>query len=128
MRLIHGFLLLALIASTARADQTQNGNMWLKLSESQKLFYTVGFLDGMTYGSPENQISPQMKKFSEVTPKQIMDGFDKIYTDYRNRLIPMLTAMDVVIESIKGESDANTEIHLEWLRKKISKYIEQHPQ
>ena len=126
MRLIHGLFVFVLFASAAQADQsTQNGNMWLKLSDGQKTFYTLGFLDGMTYGSPGTDVSPTLKKFDKVTPQQIMDGYDKIYADYRNRLIPKLNAIDVVIDSIHGASDANTEIHLEWYRKKISRYLDE---
>ena len=129
MRLIHKLFVLALIASAAQADQAElNGNMWLTLSIGQKTFYTAGFLDGMSYGIPYGgaALSRQTNKFVKITPQQIIDGFDKLYADYRNRRIPMVFAMDVVIDSINGESDANTEKHLEILRKKIGEYLDEH--
>jgi hypothetical protein len=55
------------------------------------------------------------------TVDQLVAGIDKVYADFRNRRIPIVDAMEVVMEGIKGSSDSEIEKRLEYFRKEASK-------
>ena len=60
------------------------------------------------------------KKAPGITATQIISGITKIYADYRNQQIPIVSLVDVVIESIKGASKEEVENRLMEMRKEIA--------
>ncbi|MFC5582897.1 hypothetical protein [Rhodanobacter terrae] len=144
--LTSAFMLAALsfMGGFAHADQTQrDGNWWNQQSESFKIAYVVGFLDGMSYeddlwkGSlmlaypkfdpdgPAIKLTKFMddhesREFGNVTSGQIVDGLNKIYADYRNRRIDVVNAMTLVVRSMDGTPDAELRGYFEVQRKKAA--------
>lgn len=52
-----------------------------------------------------------------VLAGQLADGLDKIFSDYRNRRILVVNAVQVEFESIQGSSDSDIEKRLEYFRR-----------
>jgi hypothetical protein len=109
----------ALTADEARHD----GTWWNRQSAGFRLFYVLGFMDGMDLGSrfstpesaevkgaPDRSDDPRRTYqrrtehyFANVTVGQVSDGLDAFYRDYRNRSISLADGFEIVVRSIKGE-------------------------
>ncbi len=99
----------------------------------------VGFFDGLVLGerfsywnlltgkdgTEENtQTAKVMASFEKYyklmkgsTNDQFRDGLDKLYSDYRNRRIPVWPAVWLVANSIAGKTDREMEILIENARR-----------
>ena len=115
---------LVLIASLAYADsQNPDGNNWSTLGKSWQIGYVKGFVDG-TNGMFLAPFSfgekPNKKLLGHVingpTLGQLIDGIDLLYSDFKNRNIPLVYAIHVVNKQIKGTSQDDIEQILLWLR------------
>jgi hypothetical protein len=62
----------------------------------------------------------QSSDFGDVTVGQLVGGLDKTYSDYRNLRIDVLQAIIVVVRSIQGASDDETEKFLALKRKQAA--------
>ncbi len=127
-----------------------NGIFWKQMSQSQRDLFVMGLLEGMSYGHwnvrlalmqeatdhpPKGVESNLMKnwatefsakdylnkKASNITAAQVVSGISKLYADYRNQQIPVVSLIDVVTESIKGASNNEIEKHLLEMRKEVAK-------
>lgn len=65
----------------------------------------------------DSEIEKRHQRLREITIGQILDGLNKIFSDYRNRIIRVSIAEGVVIEAIRGSTDAEIEQRLEYFRK-----------
>lgn len=126
-----------------------SGTFWKKMSQSQRDLYVMGVLEGMNFGHwdvrldlmqeakdhpPKGVTSAVMeswatefaaknllnKRASNVTAAQVISGITKMYTDYRNQQIPIVSIVDVVTESIKGASKEEVENRLTEMRKDVA--------
>jgi hypothetical protein len=131
-------LLLLLTAPFARNQQAtrRDGNWWVDEDRASKLNYVTGFFDGMDLGNrfsywgleddPKSvtaakvigSYSSYSKKYlSEVTNGQLVDGLDKLYSDYRNRRIDVMGAVWLVVNGIAGKPEAEMQKLIENWRK-----------
>lgn len=124
------------LIGVASAADRRDGNWWMQLDNSSRIFYLAGLIDGAElghklsiYGCFDNQetLSPKeaeclspiassykqnVEKFIAGKPnKQFLDGMNSFYTDYRNRNIATHDAILVVFRSIIGDPDAETLIN-----------------
>ena len=141
-------LIALLVASAAIAGTGYSGDWWTHLSFDDKVHYLVGFLDGQTLAhrkfdssifhalqdpktgqydqnrnpgliALQNAVQAEYKiDFNGVSPGQLIEGLNKLYADYRNLRIELADALDVVVLSISGGTDAQTEGLLEFYRKR----------
>lgn len=148
-RIFSVLLLVMCLAFTlaAKSDNNRDGNWWNRLPRSQKMSYTIGFMDGQTYahlmytaallhgmadpktGKYDANRSATVKEveryadanlkldFDNLTAGQLVSGLDKIYSDYRNMQIELSDAVLVVLRSIQGMSNDDMEKLLQLKRK-----------
>jgi hypothetical protein len=108
--------------ASGQTSERRDGNWWLGQSQSVKVHYFVGFLDGLQLGSnfsywgiigkdPKASCSAEaVKSYSDLTAKyltdvtdgQLVDGVDDFYKDYRNRKILIPNATWLVLQGIAG--------------------------
>jgi len=109
--------------STAQAENIrEDGNLWITLTSEQKVMYTKGFDTGMqlgyrmsywgfVYDDLKTQCSKDVaasfsmhinKYFKHVNVRQIIDGLNDFYSDYRNRRIEIMGAIWLVVNGIAG--------------------------
>ena len=134
----------------AREQPDLNGTFWQKMSQSQRDLFVIGILEGINYGHwdvrlalvkeaedhpPKGVESKLMEswatdfsakdylnnKATNVTAAQVVSGITKMYADYRNQQISIVSLVDVVAESIKGVSNEETEKRLLDMRKEVGK-------
>lgn len=127
-----------------------NGTFWKKMSQSQRDLFVMGMFEGRNFGHwdvrlalmqeakdypPKGVESKLMeswatdfsakdylsKKATNVTAAQVVSGITKMYADYRNQQIPIVSLVDVVTESIKGASNNEIEKRLLELRQEVAK-------
>lgn len=131
-------VIFSLIGVASAADR-RDGNWWMQLDNSSRIFYLAGLIDGAElghklsiYGCFDNRIhkeglSPKeaeclspitssykqnVEKFIAGKPnQQFLDGMNSFYTDYRNRNIATHDAILVVFRSIIGDPDTETLIN-----------------
>lgn len=103
-----------------QAAERHDGNWWTGLSEGEKVFYLVGYVDGITTGgdiakyqgvNPQPPSSPgctaaKTTDFSHSKFGQLEQGLDSFYKDFRNTSIPSFQALLYVRDQISGCSDA----------------------
>ncbi len=141
-------LMTLLVASTAIAGTDRSGDWWTHLTVADKVNVMVGFLDGQTFAHQafnlsiynalldpktgkydpnrnpgifalQTAVQDEFKReFNSVSPGQLIEGLDKLYADYRNKRVTVADALDVVVGSISGNTDAQYESLLEYYRKK----------
>lgn len=124
------------LSGISSAADRRDGNWWMQLDNSSRIFYLAGLIDGAElghqlsiYGCYDNQetISPKaaeclapivssyiqnVDRFIAGKPnKQFLDGMNSFYSDYRNRNIATHDAILVVFRSIIGDSDTETIIN-----------------
>lgn len=126
---VMSFLLLYI--SVARADGIRDGNYWNTRVRSSKLDYVIGFFDGTQLGEQfsywglvksdskcmgkvfESERTFGSKYLSGVTASQLADGLDNFYGDFKNRSIPISSAVWIVLNEIAGSPDIDALI-LSW--------------
>ncbi len=138
---------LSFTCGLAHANEIRrDGNWWNQQSESFKIAYVVGFLDGRTYETRRwtsgfeatlgekfdaNQVKwmnnffkimndADVRDFGNVTVGQLIDGLNNIFSDYKNRRIEVQNAMTLVIRSMDGTPDAELKSYFDSERKKAS--------
>ena len=52
-----------------------------------------------------------------MSPSQLIEGLDRLYADYKNQRIEVADALDEVVLSISGGTNAQYESLLEYYRK-----------
>jgi hypothetical protein len=108
------------------SDQNHHdGTWWSRQSAGFRLYYVLGFMDGMDLGNafsvPDKSVSANRKApdsvtdarrtyrerieqyVAHVTVGQVSDGLDTFYRDSRNRSVLLRDAFEIVLRSIKGE-------------------------
>lgn len=104
------FLLTTLIA--ADAGEHHDGKWWLKQSALEKAIYTTGMMDGVYIGTSIvghdgvaqfNRAADRL--LEQKNTKQVVDGVDAFYHDFRNRNIPTAGAIWIVCQQINGATD-----------------------
>ena len=124
------------------------GKFWKNISKPQRTIYVMGVLEGVNYGywevwldlakeakdNPPKGIpidamekwatefaakSLNKKRTAKVTANQVASGITQMYMDYRNQHIPIVSIVDVVIQSIKGSSKEEVENRLIKMRKEV---------
>jgi len=90
------------VSASNEGNTVRDGNWWVEQSEAPKLYYVVGFYDGMElghefsyWGLPKGSATVSevvtsydnygVKYLSGVTNAQLIQGLDVFYEDYRNR-------------------------------------------
>jgi hypothetical protein len=105
----------------AQVSSDRDGNWWNLLDENSRLFFVLGFMDGMHLGNDFSfwDMTDQQKKaylspltssytnmsqryLSTVVAGQIRDGLNEFYADYRNRSILAIGAIWLVLQGIAG--------------------------
>lgn len=122
------------------------GHSWNRMTNTEKVVYLKGATDGSEYRGDvqreavlEAMADPKTAgKFGACTPdeivaiiepmgfayvtiRQLMDGLDEVYADYRNVGIPTVAALGIVERAIKGASEQDITRRLEALRRAVSK-------
>jgi hypothetical protein len=124
--------------TVARAqDSRRDGNWWRTLPAEQRLFYIIGFMDGLHTGKNWTVVgmlekkdmdacytigsnsftSMETKYLTNPTAGQIRDGINEFYEDYRNRGIVVAGGFWIVLQSIAGLSKDKIEATTELWRK-----------
>ena len=140
MRVV-AFLLIAISICTsssyAAEDEPRNGNWWNGQSRSEKIDYVIGMFDGtilgrnfatwngMKDGKAEDwaaKADASYKKYvdeymTDITARQVADGLDVLYSDFKNRTIMVANGVWVVLRQIKGSTPSEVEQLLENLRR-----------
>jgi hypothetical protein len=125
MRIKASLVVVGLIACAGlvRGEERHDGYFWLKLSGDQKVFWVGGFYDGVLIqkaqgiGGCSNEIATtsgsdicgKLGSYLDVydapqsaTYGQIVDGVDHFYRDYRNKSIPLYSAVLYVNQELNG--------------------------
>jgi hypothetical protein len=135
-RMVLVFAIVAAITRSATAQQEMNGSRWNKFTEDMKIGFAAGFIQGVEFanqiivvgfGSVGSDVSTLAKAqqfygaylantFDEITVRQVVDGLDSFYKDYRNPNITMDKAAWVIAHAVKGTSQAEIDTMTENLR------------
>ena len=125
-RFVLAALLVICCAGVRAEDGARDGNWWNRQTAGFRLFYVLGFIDGMALGHafsvPDAPASAgagrvhdpvvaaqrtykerSERYFSNITAGQIADSLDDFYRDARNRSVLLADAFDIVLRSLKGE-------------------------
>lgn len=124
-----------------KTEDYYNGYFWAEASDSLKLGYIIGLIEGAEKSinylfvvlHVKKQISDEVfyNKSSEdyegplemldVPYKQIIEGVDKYFSDFANKRIPIVDIMELVYEQITGKiSDEGIKSRLQMLRTRYS--------
>ena len=118
---VMGLFFIATPHSLAASD-SRDGNWWRDQTDTIKIGYMAGFLDGIRLGHnfsdwgfmDDPQSEPCLKKvmlsfigfqdkyLSSVKVGQLVDGIDAFYSDYKNRSISTHNAVWLVLNGIAG--------------------------
>jgi len=109
----------------SQSEDVINGNWWLKQeTKNDKLTFLLGFVSGK-YGELEIILdllpktnpykisrdsiiifsAAEFRQVQNISRLQIIDGLDSIYSDYKNRRIKILHAIEIVTKQINGFSE-----------------------
>jgi hypothetical protein len=116
------FVFFAVILFASAAAETRDGRWWLSLSPLEKATYTAGMMDGVNVGegiSPEPELftARAAELLANKNVKQLKDGIDHFYKDFRNRSIPVYSAFWVVAMEINGVAATKIEEMIRALRR-----------
>jgi hypothetical protein len=137
MRLANALLAILLLTSAGTAidrGKTKNGYWWSELSETSKLWFVKGYIEGLTRADkllsqsldfrnakPPSAVTripvESYLDFTEISYGQFMDGLDIFYNDYRNKRININIALLYVRDQIRGVSETDLNKRLEGMRK-----------
>jgi hypothetical protein len=113
----------------------RDGDAWKGANQSVKFGYVLGFTDAAAwaYGNVDGAVSllkslsPKDRKmladgksvwdYGEIKYKQLIDGMDTFYGDYRNAAIKWDRALSYVRDTIHGEPQDYLDRELEFERK-----------
>ena len=128
---------LALVVGQAGAQSNRrDGTWWRGLSHDHKSAYVLGLLDGQHLGlnlaveglETQDRVrgiatleaaydSSFDRYLKDVTNGQLVDGLDAFYGDARNRTIPVINSIWVVLNRIDGTPEAEIEALVDGLRR-----------
>jgi hypothetical protein len=141
------FIYASAVDAIAIERPSTDGNFWKKMPKPERVIYVLGILEGINYGHwdvwidlvqeakdypPKGVSHDVMEKWAidfsgkslnneitppSMTPNQVVSGITQMYMDYRNQQIPIVSIVDVVIQSIKGSSKEEIENRLIEMRK-----------
>jgi len=92
--------------------------VWNKCNEGDKIMYIQGLFDGLIFS--ELKIHG-VKISTDLSIAQYIHAIDKIYSDYRNSLIPVPFVLKIVTLEVNGASKDVIEVEIINLRKQFSK-------
>jgi phenylalanine-4-hydroxylase len=140
MRKLVGLALLLFSFAAYAAERTpttpeitppSNGEEWLRLSSSEKLFWSIGYSQG--YLDALNKIdvaagptSPcaslaarterQSSTFGKVSPFEVVSGLEKFYSDVANTQIPIGSAIRIYLLQASGKDQTTIQELIETAR------------
>lgn len=150
LMIITFFIFASSVHATAIERPSLDGKFWENISKPERAIYVLGVLEGINYGHwdvwidlaqeakdhpPKGVSHDVMEKWaidfggknfnnkktpSSMTPNQVASGITQMYMDYRNQQIPIVSIVDVVIQSIKGSSKEEIENRLIEMRKDVA--------
>jgi hypothetical protein len=125
----------------AQASDQRDGNWWNDLDDSFRGHYVLGFMDGIRlgnhfshWGMSENESKEctgavgdsfstmENQYLSKLTVRQLKDGLDDFYKDYRNRRIKTDGAVWLVVQGISGVPSDTLQKSIDAWRRNASKY------
>lgn len=138
-RLLFGFALLLVTASVFAADRPTtpeinppaNGEDWLKLSSTEKLFWSIGYAQG--YQDALNKIDVaagsnsacanlaarterQTSTAGKVSGFELVSGLEKFYGDSANAQIPVGSAIRIYLLQASGKDQTTIQELIETAR------------
>ena len=111
------------------SDAYHDGSWWLGLPADLKLGYVMGFIDSdaHTYArllaTGDAKASPTQRNFlnwTGVSVKQVSDGLDAFYKDFRNKGIEVQFGIDYVKLEIQGADQQTLDRAVQRARKLMS--------
>src|SRR5205085_10247550 len=129
--------LLVLMTSAVYADPTpqitppQNGEDWMRLSSTEKLFWSIGYAQGylealnkIDIASGPNSacasLAAQKERASssagKVTGFELVSGLEKFYSDPANTLIPVGSAIRIYLLQAGGKDQTTVQELIETAR------------
>jgi hypothetical protein len=137
-RLVGVTLLLLLATSAIAADRTtpeitppNNGSEWMRLSSTEKLFWSIGYSQGYLEAlnkidvasgpnSPCQQLAARTEQQSatagKVTGFELVSGLEKFYSDPANTLIPIGSAIRIYLLQASGKDQTTIQELIETAR------------
>jgi hypothetical protein len=98
----------------------QNGNFWISLNDTGRLYFVIGFVEGnwAIYSDLYSQIKFKKTKalmektmyeeyYSNTTYGSLIDFLDKFYSTAQYRIIPIRTASNWFHLSVNGKITVN---------------------
>jgi hypothetical protein len=137
-RIVLALLFVTTLHLNAQTDLSRrDGNWWIGQSTVFKNAYIGGFFDGMDLGykfsywrrpkqNNKNSCMSEVTKsfttlneeyFKNVSSRQLADGLDAFYSDYRNRRIYLSNAVWLVTNGIAGTPQKDLDTMIENWRK-----------
>lgn len=139
MKRLAGVVLLLLLATSAiAADRAtpeitppNNGEEWMKLSSTEKLFWSIGYSQGYLDAlnkidiasgpnSPCGQLAARTERQSatagKVTGFEVVSGLEKFYADPANALIPIGSAIRIYLLQASGKDQTTIQELIETAR------------
>jgi hypothetical protein len=103
-----------LMCLPVQAQSDFDGDFWITKNEAVKVSYVLGFIDGRNDGINDAADAlgtkiddPRVAKLaSRVTLRQIVDGVDEFYKDWRNRKVLLRDTMQYVEDEANGKDDS----------------------
>ena len=91
--------------------------IWNQLDETHKGMYVQGLFDGLLFADFKIH---QVKVSTELSIAQYIHAIDKIYSDYRNSLIPVPFVLKIVTLEVNGLQKDKIEAEIVHYRKQFS--------
>jgi hypothetical protein len=138
MKKLIGVALLLLATAVSAADRTtpeinppSNGEDWMRLSSTEKLFWSIGYSQGYLDAlnkidvasgpnSPCAQLAARTERQSatagKVTGFELVSGLEKFYADPANALIPVGSAIRIYLLQASGKDQTTIQELIETAR------------
>jgi len=141
-------LLSAIFALPSLAEEIEwNGYEWEKLSEDSKLYYIIGYADGITriLAPIDYLLSVEDERFGEQEKRgvgfvydlyiddfpwefvysQISEGVDHLYNYSQNKIILIPDAIRIVSMQLRGEPEEEINLEIKTLIKDFEKEVQE---
>jgi hypothetical protein len=118
-------------ANTPEINPPQNGEDWVKLSSTEKLFWSVGYSQGYqdalmkidvasgpgtTCASLAARTERQTSTAGKVTGFELVSGLEKFYADPANSAIPVGSAIRIYLLQASGKDQTTIQELIETAR------------
>ena len=122
---------LALSAATPEINPPSNGEEWMKLSSTEKLFWSIGYSQGYVDAlnkidvaagpsSPCTALSTRTERqtstYGKVTGFELVSGLEKFYSDPANTQIPIGSAIRIYLLQASGKDQTTIQELIETAR------------